>query len=358
MKRAFFHVVLACTAVQSFGQGTVTLNNRVVGVGITHVWYGGQCVQGNSSIDVPPGTNSYDGFILTGAPGGPNPATTFATLIGAPGSNAPESSLVASVTPPTTFRAGAAAGYVFPTTDVFTNIPPDAPVATFELVVWDNSTGFYPTWQQASADLGSAATRSAPFVLTNIGGIVYTPPNLIGLQSFSWGHWDDCALLIVQILQHPTNQAAVIGGHAMFNVVARTWSSTNYQWYFNNSPIPGATTADLPLNNLQVSNFGPYFVVVSNSWSLGPPVFFPPRTSAVANLTFAHSTSIAGFQSGPTSKLSFPTEVGPDYIVEYKTNLTDTAWIQLSTNAGTGQTITISDTTAGIASRFYRVHLF
>jgi len=339
-------------AVQVLGQGTVILNNRLGGT--SHVWYGGTCVQGNSSIDVPPGTTSYDGFILTGAPGSPGASTTFATLLGAPGSNAPESSLVASVTAPTTFRTGAGAGNVVQTTDVFTNIPLDAPVATFEMAVWDNSSGLYPTWQQASADFNSWATRSAPFVITNIGGNVNTPPNLTGLKSFSWGAWDDCVLRIAQILQHPTNQAAVVGGHATFNVVARTWSSfTNYQWYFNSSPIAGATRSALSLANLQVSNFGPHFVVVSNGYPIAPP-----RTSAIANLAFAHSTFISNFHGGTTSKFSFPTDLGPDYIVEYKSNLTDPGWMRLSTNAGTGGIVEITDPTVGIASRFYRVRLF
>jgi hypothetical protein len=259
--------------------------------------------------------------------------------------------MVASVTPPTTFRTGAAAGNVVPTTDVFTNIPDGAPVATFEMVVWDNSSGLYPTWRQASADLGSQATRSAPFVLTNISSL--SPPNLIGLQSFLWGYWDDCVLTRIQILQHPTNQTAVVGGHATFNVVARTWLSTNYHWYFNNSPIAGATMSALSLNNLQGSNFGPYFVVVDNGY-----LTTSVRTSAVASLTFAHNTFITNFQSGSTSKFSFPTDLGPDYIVEYKSNLTDPGWIQLSTNAGTGGMVEVTDPAVGIASRFYRVRLF
>jgi hypothetical protein len=52
--------------------------------------------------------------------------------------------------------------------------------------------------------------------------------------------------------------------------------------------------------------------------------------------------------------LGFPTVWNHDYTVQYKTNLTDSTWINFSTNSGTGAKITAPDST-GAANRFYRL---
>jgi hypothetical protein len=121
-------------------------------------------------------------------------ATTFAQLIGAAGF-APESSL-APVGQTATFRTGSGAGTIaWPSSqgsyDVLTGnpgIPADAPFATFEIVVWDNSSGLYPTWSQASPAWMSgliACGKSGEFTVSNIGGSINTPPNLLGQTSFN-----------------------------------------------------------------------------------------------------------------------------------------------------------------------------
>jgi hypothetical protein len=102
--------------------------------------------------------------------------------------------MLPSISGPTSFRTGLGAGNFFAANDTFSNIAPDAPVATFELVVWDNSSGIYPTWTSASAAVANGfilGGHSAPFVLQYIGGAIFTPPNVVssipgeGLQSFS-----------------------------------------------------------------------------------------------------------------------------------------------------------------------------
>jgi hypothetical protein len=99
--------------------------------------------------------------------------------------------LVPSTSPPTTFRTGAAAGFIAGTTSTFNNIPLDAASGSFELAVWDNSSGLYGTWAQASTAVAQGLImggRSPEFSVNLIGGIVNTPPNIVGaglLQSFS-----------------------------------------------------------------------------------------------------------------------------------------------------------------------------
>jgi hypothetical protein len=187
--------IILLSACRAPTQGTVNLDNRAGG--ISHVWFSysvGANVYGNSSDDNPAGSTSYAGFTLVGANGiggTMGAATTFAQLLGAPGSNAAESSLLPSTSLPTTFRTGVAAGNVVGTTAIFNNILPDAPVASFELAVWDNSSGLYPTWAQASSAWQSGfilAGKSAEFALQNIGGVQNGPPSIEpALQSFGFG---------------------------------------------------------------------------------------------------------------------------------------------------------------------------
>src|SRR5689334_15218946 len=108
MKKLLFSVITLTTAANLFAQGTVLLENRVAG--------------GTALVFGP-------NHLLIGTVGGMTGSTTFATLIGAPGANAPEYLMLPSINPPTNFRFGAGAGSVVPTTDTFSNILPDAPVA-------------------------------------------------------------------------------------------------------------------------------------------------------------------------------------------------------------------------------------
>jgi hypothetical protein len=55
--------------------------------------------------------------------------------------------------------------------------------------------------------------------------------------------------------------------------------------------------------------------------------------------------------------LAVPTEVGPIYDVEYKENLEDPSWHLLTTIAGTGGSVPITDNGLTNTTRFYRVRV-
>jgi hypothetical protein len=179
-------------AASAFGQGTVFFDNRVAGVLATHVYapYFFLSQIGNGSNDTPPGATSWAGFTPIGANGTGGlfgGATTFAQLLAAPGSNQSESSLVPAG-PATTFRTGRAAGFLAPVTATLSNVAADAPNASIEMVAWDNSSGLYPTWTQASLAWRAGlicAGESGIFNVSNIGGTINIPPYLVGLQSFN-----------------------------------------------------------------------------------------------------------------------------------------------------------------------------
>jgi hypothetical protein len=224
MKKLILAAITLTSAVSVFAQGTVSFNLR--GSGTAHVYLPLNAsdttkIQGNASNDGPQPAGSsvdYAGRAAIGAGGLAQAQSYLSQLLGANGAGAPESSLLPSLSAPTSFRTGTAAGGNAPTTATFGNITPDAAIASFEMVAWDNSSGLYPTWAQASVAWNNgliAAGRSLEFTLAAIGGGVNTPPPLFptsgsttpGLQSFS---------LYFNIVPEPTSAALLgLGAAAM-----------------------------------------------------------------------------------------------------------------------------------------------
>ena len=67
------------------------------------------------------------------------------------------------------------------------------------------------------------------------------------------------------IITQPQSQTVPIGNNAMFSVIA-SGTLLNYQWYFKNAPLSGATGATLIVTNVQNANAGNYFVTVGNKF--------------------------------------------------------------------------------------------
>src|SRR5262249_36052499 len=125
MKKLILFAIASTGALSVPAQGTVSFSNRSSS-GTSHVWVGPYHVQGNGINDIPAGSYDYAaaGYHLIGTlPGGLTEAQHFwSQLLGAPGSNAPETSLLPSNLAPSTFRTGAAAGNVALGTATFNNI--------------------------------------------------------------------------------------------------------------------------------------------------------------------------------------------------------------------------------------------
>lgn len=254
---------LACAglavAAAAWGQGTVVFNNRVDGQVVCHVYFGTyMALWGNSPTETPPGTVNWAGFGLASG------SEISAALLAAPGADAPDSNLVPAQ-PVTTFRTGSAAGFVAMTTATFPNVPKDAPVATVQMVAWENKRGHFTNWAQARAAWQAGILRagtSARFNVYAVGGDFNVPPCLLGLRSFNI--LDPSMLPPPQILAQPQSQLAMAGQTVTFQVVASSTVPLDYLWCFNRGLIPGATGNTLVLTNVQPSHQGTYTVLV---WS-------------------------------------------------------------------------------------------
>jgi hypothetical protein len=203
MKILILAAITFLSATTVTAQGLVLFGNRVIGT--THVYAplgpsDTTAIIGNTSNEGPPhGVTDYGARAPIGRNGSDGQfgaRSTLAQLLGAPGLNAPESALLPAINPPSTFRTGVGAGSVAALIVTFNNIPQDAPVASFEMVAWDNSSGLYPSWSQASVAWAQgliAAGKSMEFRILDIGGIMNPPPPLFPvngdttpeLQSFS-----------------------------------------------------------------------------------------------------------------------------------------------------------------------------
>lgn len=181
MKRYLITLGLLTACASVLAQGTVIFNNRVTGTLVTHVYWGGnQQLSGNGPDDYPPGNRDWTGFT-------PLSGSGFMAQLLAADLNSEFPSLQPARTPATTFRTGAAAGFVAPLTATLWVVP-DATLAMIQMVAWDNRSGLYVTWESALVAWRQgliAAGESPTFNLSAIGGIPNPAPNLIGLQSFN-----------------------------------------------------------------------------------------------------------------------------------------------------------------------------
>jgi hypothetical protein len=187
MKKVLLTLTATVFAVSVFAQGTVFFNNAQTGSGIRAPVYGPEVgaptvsKTGNTATGLPAGTTTYTGALLAG--GG-----YLAQILAGNGAGA--SVLVAASTAPTTFRTANAAGFFAGGDAILTGVPAGSPVATVQVVAWDNASGQYGTWALAEAAWNQgliAAGKSLAINVNAIGG--GEPPNpsalLAGLQSFN-----------------------------------------------------------------------------------------------------------------------------------------------------------------------------
>jgi T5SS/PEP-CTERM-associated repeat protein len=160
----------------------------------------------------------------------------------------------------------------------------------------------------------------------------------------------NCSEELITIISQPQSQTMTNGGQAMFTVAATGTGPLSYQWRFNGGPISGATSASLVLQDVNASMAGSYSVVVTDaSQSI-------VSSTAVLRVLVEPQIANISFASG-VAQISFPSLSGLVYVLEYKDHLDDANWTLVSSTPGTGGLLTVSDLSATVPTRFYRVRV-
>jgi hypothetical protein len=94
------------------------------------------------------------------------------------------------------------------------------------------------------------------------------------------------------ITTQPQNQVVNQGSTATFTVAATGQGTLTYQWFFNGASLSGATSTNLTINNVRLTNEGTYTVVVSNTFGF--------TASAPATLTVRVPPSIVAHPQSQT----------------------------------------------------------
>jgi hypothetical protein len=211
------------------------------------------------------------------------------------------------------------------------------------------------------------------------------------------------------ITAHPLGMSVAVGGNAMLQVAAAGTAPLGYQWYFNDSTLPAATSTSLTLTGVGPEDAGTYRVVVTNS--VGMTMSYPAILKVTGTDTdadgipdswmmqnFGHATGLAYDLSraeddrdgdhmsnlqeywagtGPLDpesclelkilevnsaagrvQLSFTAIASVDYTLAYSDNPSAGQWHKLADVPAdpTTRTVTLSDPGASAAPiRFYRV---
>lgn len=163
-------------------------------------------------------------------------------------------------------------------------------------------------------------------------GNVWTPPNVAGTYTITATSVDNSAVSVSTtaiisgpvIKTQPASQHACTGGNISLSVSASYTAS--YQWNFNGTPIPGATSATYAISGATSANAGNYSVTV---------------TSAVGSVTSSVAAVAVGstITVNPTSASLHPTQVGTFSVAAQGLSPFTYQWYQIPSGGTTGVAI-------------------
>lgn len=147
-------------------------------------------------------------------------------------------------------------------------------------------------WQLNGTNILGAT--NANLVLTNVQYGDNGPYRVIVSNALGTATSSVAQLSVVPILIASEPQSRIIfrGGSARFTVQAQSSEPVTYQWQFNGTNLPGATTSNLVLANLQYVQSGQYNVMVSNSLGV---------TNSAADLSVVSVAAWGANESGQTN---------------------------------------------------------
>jgi glucose/arabinose dehydrogenase len=122
-----------------------------------------------------------------------------------------------------------------------------------------------------------AATRNSTWLLTSQGNLLrwanvlvpWGPANLLGISASESNLYMIARGPVLRSdTDPPTVQSGGFGLNASFVATAESYHPFAYQWFFNGSPLEGATNAILRFVGLRSTDNGAYFVMVTNAYGM------------------------------------------------------------------------------------------
>jgi len=112
------------------------------------------------------------------------------------------------------------------------------------------------------------------------------------------------------ILGQPQSQTVVVGSTVYLLVRALGGPPLSYQWFFGTNAIPEGTNAVLKLTNLQTTNSGNYYCVVSNGGGAVPSSLAALSVLPALGINMIPAITLIG-DIGATYRLEYVNAIGP-----------------------------------------------
>jgi hypothetical protein len=204
-------------------------------------------------------------------------------------------------------------------------------------------------WQFNSANIGGATASS--YTRSNVQAA--DAGNYSVVVSNPGGSTNSAnAVLAVNappsITAQPADQTVRVGSNATFTVTATGAPPLIYQWRFNGTNLPGATTNSYTRANTQTNDGGNYSVVIANT--LGSVA----SSDALLSVTLPQPAEFQSIAQLPDGSLHFVITGDPgSYTIESSSNLTD--WVVFTNVVNTNGTLELIDNSSSNSPlRFYR----
>ena len=103
--------------------------------------------------------------------------------------------------------------------------------------------------------------------------------------------------LPVNITGQPASQVVSALSTATFAVTASGYPALSYQWTFNNTNLPGATSSTLVISNVLLANLGDYAVLVGNGYTSNISATATLSMSPSITTPYVGATAVWGYSA-------------------------------------------------------------
>jgi subtilisin family serine protease len=125
------------------------------------------------------------------------------------------------------------------------------------------------------------------------------------------------------ITEQPSDQRVIVGQTIYLNLVAS--NAVSYQWYFEDSEIPGATNPDLVIRSASLANTGGYRCDISNAYGTTPSseAFVTVESGYLAGYNDGYSQGYSDGQGGGYADAIYDLTTEPTLAASYGLHTTD-----------------------------------